>query len=56
MKNNRFICEIPSRKERTQLEEINKHLFMKVINKRKLPGPLNSIYDDEIMFKIIVYK
>ena len=56
MKNNRFIYEIPSKKERTQLEEINKHFFMKVINKRKLPKPLNSIYDDEIMFKIIVYK
>ena len=56
MKNNRFICEIPSKKERTQLEENNKHLFMKAINKRKLSEPLNSIYDDEIMFKIIVYK
>ena len=56
MKNNRLICEIPSKKERTLLEEINKHLFMKVIDKRKLPETLNSIYDDEIMFKIIVYK
>ena len=56
IKDNRFVCEIPSKKEQRLLEEINKSCFIRVINRRKKPEPLNSIYDDEIIFKVVVYK
>ena len=53
IKNNRFVYKTPSKKEQTSLEELQKSIFIKVINKRKIPEP---IYDDEIMFKVVVYK
>lgn len=56
IKDNRFVCEIASKKEQRLLEEINKSCFIRVINKRKKPEPLNSIYDDKIIFEVVVYK
>ena len=47
-KNNRFICEIPLKKEHILLEELNKSCYIKVINRRKKADSLNSIYNDEI--------
>lgn len=56
-KNNRFVCEIPSKGEWTLLEEVNKSCFIKIINRRKIPETLTSIYDDgEIMFKVVIYR
>ena len=53
--NNTFICEIPSKKEHVLLEKINKNCYIKVINRRKKSEPLNSIYDDDFFFKVVVY-
>ena len=52
-KNNRFICEIPLKKEHILLEELNKSCYVKVINTRKKAEPLNSIYDDEFFLKVV---
>ena len=55
-KNNRFICEIPLKKEHILLEELNKSCYVKVINTRKKAEPLNSIDDDEFFLKVVAYK
>ena len=55
-KKKRFVCEIPVKGERTLLEEISKSYFIKIIYREKIPEPLNWIYDDEIMFKVVIYR
>ena len=55
-KNNELICAIPSKKEYHLLDEIDKNHFIKVINQKTIKEPLNSKYDDKILFKVIVYK
>ena len=44
--NNRFLCEIPSKKEHVLLKEINKNCYIKVNNRITKSEPLNSIYND----------
>ena len=55
-KNNELICAIPSKKKYHLLDEIDKNHFIKVINQKTIKEPLNSKYDDKILFKVIVYK
>ena len=47
---------IKSKRDYTLLEGLNKNCFIKVINQKTIKEPVNSIYDNEISFKIIVYK
>ena len=56
IKKNRFLCKIPSKKKWTLLEGLQKSLFIKVTTRRKIRELLNSIYHDEIMFKVVVFK
>ena len=55
-KNTKFTAEIPSKKEHIFLRELSKKCFVKVIKRTKLTAPLESEYDDEIMFILIVYR
>ena len=55
-KNYRFICEIPLKKERFLLEQLNKNCHIKIINKTTKAKSLNSIYDDKFFLKVVVYK
>lgn len=45
-----------SKRDHTLLEGINKNCFIKVINQKTIQEPVYSVYDDEILFKSIVYK
>ena len=36
--------------------KLNKNFFSKVFNRKTIKEPINSIYDDEIMFKVVLYK
>ena len=44
------------KKEYHLLDELNKNCFIKVINQKTIKEPVNSKYDDKILFKVIVYK
>ena len=55
-KNTKFTAEIPNKKEHIFLRELSKKYFVKVIKRTKLTAPLQSEYDDEIIFIIIVYR
>ena len=50
-----YTVEIPSKYEHALLEDISKVCFIKT-KRRKITQPLNSEFDDEIMFLITVYK
>ena len=54
-KNDRFACVIPSKKEHILLIELNKTCFIKAVSRRPIKEPINSIYDDKIMFKVVAY-
>ena len=49
-------AEIPSKHEHTLLEDISKACFIKTKTRTKITEPLNSEFDDEIMFLITVYR
>ena len=50
-----YTVEIPSKYEYALLEDISKACFIKT-KRGKITQPLNSEFDDEIMFLIAVYK
>ena len=50
-----YTVEIPSKYEYALLEDISKACFIKT-KREKITQPLNSEFDDEIMFLIAVYK
>ena len=56
IKCNKFVCIIKSKRDHTLLQGLNKNCFIKVINQKTIKEPVNSIYDNETLFKIIVYK
>ena len=37
-------------------EEINKNLCIRILKRKKIAALLNSIYDDKIVIKFIVYR
>ena len=55
MKEKCYMVEIPSKHEHTLLEDIGKVCFIKTKTRAKISEPLNSKYDNVIMFLITVY-
>lgn len=49
-------CEIPNKKEQIFLRKLSKPCFIKVIKRKKITMPLQSQYNDEVLFTIVVYK
>ena len=51
-----YTVEIPSKHEHALLENTSKVCFIKIKTKTKITEPLNSKFDNEIMFLITVYE
>ena len=56
MKEKCYMVEIASKYEHTLLEDISKVCFIKTKTRAKITEPLNSKFDNGIMFLITVYK
>ena len=54
-KSDKFICE-KNLKKKLLYNKINRDFYIKVSKRIKKTEPLSSIYDDEILIKLILYR
>ena len=51
-----FDCKMDLKKYNFLYEQIKKSVLIKIIKRKKIITPLNSMYDDKIVIKFIVYR